>query len=116
MKDLKSEIVLKIRDNQYTVKFPDTGTLIDLEQKKAQYSSVNPTKASSLWAHNLAMAIITFSNLIPNLKKDLNITDFNKMSVRESKELVEIYIKEFLPWFNEWIEEISDIFSEKDEE
>lgn len=108
--ELKKEIVLKIKENSYTVKFPDTGTLVDLEERKARIPFPNSNSSSSLWAYNLTIAIETFRMLVPKLQEDLNVKDFYKLELLESKELVVVYLRVFKPWFEKWIEIITDIF------
>lgn len=108
-KELNRVLKLKIKNNTYEVKFPNTGQLIDIEQKKSQISIKDKTNVSGFWAHNLAMAIATFEILIPDLKKDLNVDSFWKMELEDSNELVRAYVNEFLPWFNPWIDSISSV-------
>jgi hypothetical protein len=110
--DLKSEIVINIGDNSYTVKFPDTGQLIDIEQAKASIPSPRNQTTSALWAYNLAIAIETFRIVIPSLQDDLNVKNVYKLSLLESQKLVEAYIRQFKPWFDNWIDIISDIFED----
>lgn len=109
--ELKSELTLVIKDNTYKVKFPDTGKLIDLEQAKSLIQAPNNSSAS-LWAYNLALAITTFRFLIPKLQEDLNVKSFDRLELMESQELVKVYIKTFRPWFDSWINKVSDIFDE----
>lgn len=108
----KSEIVLNIGENSYKLKFPDTGQLIDLEQAKSRLNPPRNQTTSAIWAYNLAIAIETFSILIPDLQKDMNVKDFYKLSAQESSELVKVYVKVFKPWYDAWMEIISDIFDD----
>ena len=108
----KKELILTIGDNSYTVKFPDTGTLIDLEQAKARLFSPKNQTNSALWAYNLAIAIETFRILIPDLQKDMNVKSFDRLELMESQALVKAYINHFRPWFEDWMDIISNIFNE----
>ena len=108
----KNEIVINIGDNSYTVKFPDTGQLIDIEQAKASVPTPRNQTTSALWAYNLAISIETFKILIPKLEEDLNIKNIYKLSLIESQKLVEAYLKQFKPWFDGWMDLISNIFED----
>jgi hypothetical protein len=111
MENLKEVITLTIKGHKFEVRFPNTGQLIDLEQWISRLSMPSNTGAS-LWAYNLAIAITTFRTLLPQLEEKLNVESFEKLSVGESSELVKVYLKEFRPWFDQWIDETSSIFED----
>jgi hypothetical protein len=106
---LKEEITVSIGKNFYTIKVPTVRQLLALEKRKANIV-VDTTYVSGLMASNIAKAIVTFETLIPSLKEDMNLMSFEDMSLKESKMLVEPYIKVFVPWFNDWMNTMSDIF------
>jgi hypothetical protein len=111
---MEKSIKVSFKGNSYEMSFPNTGKLIDLEQRKSRLISPNNNNAS-LWAYNLAIAIETFRTLIPKLEEDLNIKQFEDMDLMDSRDIVKVYIEEVKPWFDAQIREVSDIFGEKDE-
>ena len=110
-KELKESVKITIKDNSYTVKLPNVGEMIDLEMRKSRYVMDN-NYVSGVIAETLAKAMATFSVLIPKLKEDLNVESYEKMGLVDSKEIMRAYRKEFLPWWNEWMEEVGTGFEE----
>ena len=45
--------------------------------------------------------IATFTILIPQLKKDLNVKSFFDLKEEETDELLNIYSEQFIPWYVE---------------
>lgn len=105
---------ISFRGNEYEIEFPNTGKLIDLEQRKSRLVPPSVSNAS-VWAYNLAIAIETFRTLIPKLEDDINVKSFESMDLMHSRELVKVYLEEFKPWFDEIIREVVDIFNDKDD-
>lgn len=100
--------------NNYTINFPNNGQFIDIEKTKAQltngyYGEMKSGSGNSYYATMIVDMIATFSVLCKDLIKDLN-KDVLKITLIESKPLVDIYQKKYLPWFNEW----SNILAEVD--
>lgn len=110
-KELEETLKIQILENEYVIKLPNTGDLIDMEMRKSRYVMDN-NYISGIFAEMLAKAIATFSVLIPELKKDLNIESFEKMSLKDSKVIVKVYRDQFLPWWNDWMEEIGSVFGD----
>lgn len=100
----------KILENTYTVDFPTTGGLMEIEIMKAQlsrgqYSALaeNATVNSS-YSRFLIDMIATFTVLLPDLKKDMNVKTISELNPLDSKKLLKIYLQEVLPWLNSWFE------------
>lgn len=114
---------LKIMGNDYEVKFPTNGQLIDIETYKtilgkgANNSLYSNGDISSTMAFITIDMVATFTHLIPDLKKDLqgvkSILDLNPL---QSKELRRIYLREYLPWYNDWMDYINQDTKEEEEE
>jgi hypothetical protein len=91
----------------YDVKFPNNKQIMDIQSDlsvilKGQAGNIVDSYTNDgLYAYNLALAICTFKNLVPELAKDLN---FEKMDALEGAKLVAVYVKQFAPWYNEWRE------------
>lgn len=132
---MKTVLKLEVRGNTYDVTYPNTGQQIDMELLKAKIAdgnydtlrfSNNPLFQDS--ADKIDM-IATFSVLIPQLKKDINVDSFFKLEEEVTQELLEIYSLKFIPWYTELKkairepksqlhkeEEVRDIISSKEEE
>jgi hypothetical protein len=100
----------KISDNTYSVDFPSTGGLIEIESLKAQlarnnYSGIvdNGTIMSN-YSRFLIDMIATFNVLFPQLKKDMNVKSISELHPLDSKKLLQVYLKEVLPWLQEWFD------------
>ena len=117
---MDKKIVLKIDDNEYSINFPTVGDLIDIEILKSHYSKgkylsmLGTRTVTSNFALDMIDAVSHFSVLIPSLKEDLKVKSLMDLSIPDSKELVDVYRKEFTPWFNGWLEILrSDVEEEK---
>ena len=100
----------KILENTYTVDFPTTGGLMEIEIMKAQlsrgqYSALaeNATVNSS-YSRFLIDMIATFTVLLPDLKKDMNVKTISELNPLDSKKLLKVYLSDVLPWLNSWFE------------
>lgn len=98
----------KIADNSYTVDFPTTGGLIEIESLKAQLSRNNYAGISEQgtiaanYSRLLIDMIATLSVLVPQLKKDMSIKSISELNPLDSKKLLQVYIKDILPWITDW--------------
>jgi len=104
-KDLKIEI----KGNSYTIAFPNTGQFIDIASLKTkiarEYESFSGgTDYNMSYAKVLVDMIATFNVLLPELKKDLNITGILSLSLLESRQLLDPYIEIYLPWITEYLD------------
>ena len=98
---------LKIKEQTYEVKFPNTGQLLDIQQRKSiitngQYGNFSDQGTSGLYAKYLADMIATFEVLIPKLKADLNVS-IMELESADSKDLLNVYLTDFLPWYEKWL-------------
>lgn len=112
-------ISIKIGENEYEVKFPNNGALIEIEQLKINLSKgthdtmANVPTVTAERAYLTIEAISTFSVLIPSLKKDLNKASLLELDPYESKQIVNAYIKQFFPWYKQWMDLINKDEDEK---
>jgi hypothetical protein len=110
-------ITIKIGENEYEVKFPNNGQIIDMETMKINLtkdthrSMLFNVTASAERAYLTVEAIVTFSVLIPKLKDDLVVKSLLDLDPYQSKQLVKAYSEQFYPWFKQWM----DIVNEDDE-
>lgn len=116
MKDVKREIVLKIKGNNYTVKFPTVGQLRTIESLKqeltaGQYGAMAQSNLKRQWDAIESVDVEAFfSVLIPTLTRDLKVP-ISKIDAIDFKEIVNIYRTQFVPWYEDWYE----LFSATDE-
>lgn len=100
----------KIHDNTYTVDFPNTNGLIEIESLKAQLSRNNYSGITDQgtimgnYSRLLIDMIATFTVLFPQLKKDMSIKSISELNALDSKKLLQVYLKEVAVWFNDWFE------------
>lgn len=116
-------ISIKIENKEYTINFPNTGELIDIETFKSSLSRGEYNKLSSPFATPetfrsklLIDMVATFSILIPNLRKDLGKDISELDTARSIKILKNSYLKVFYPWYQTWTKFLSDIENEEDED
>ena len=101
-------ISFQIKDNQYSIDFPNTGQLIDIETLKIslarnQYEGIaNARTISADYIRFLIDAIATLTVLCPTLKKDLKIESFTALDAMDSRILLQVYMKKILPWIASW--------------
>lgn len=115
------ELTFNIGENpiELTVSFPKTGEIIDIENNKkfianGNYKGFDTTSSSSMFAKLSIDAICTFEVLLPDLLKKFNVDSFYKLELFDTKQIVKTYSKQFLPWYTEWMNIISNF--EEDEE
>ena len=125
---IQKQIKVNIQEKEYTINFPTTGQLIDIETmkvsiSKGMYSGLVATMSkSSLLSLDLIDSISTFIILIPDIKDEMKFDNILDISPIDAQELVVIYKKVYFPWFAEWLkvmkkkeEELNKLYSKEDE-
>ena len=113
-------IVLKIEENSYEVKFPNNGQFINMEVKKSllsngQYDSLGFDTGYGSDARDFIDMICTFSVLCPQLLSDMNVKNFLDLDMIETKKLYnQVYKKQFLPWYNQWLKILRELDFEEE--
>jgi len=116
------ELVVKILENEYTIKLPDTGQFIDIELKKVQYGRqmndglIAKASEESIKASFLIDMAATFNILIPELEKDINTPSLFRLTQLQSAKLLDVYLKVYYPWAKEWQTVINNSTIEKEED
>ncbi len=106
------------KGTEYELKFPNTGQLMDLSLMKAELSNGNYNIIANMpaLADNLAQfsidTICHLTVLCPELLKSLNVKTYSEMELVDMKALIQIYIKDILPWMNSWYKVLNDIDAE----
>jgi len=101
-----SKLTFKIGPNSYSIDFPKNGDLIDIERRKSTLSGgqgqgmINGG-SPGMQALILSESIATFSVLLPQLEKDLNVGSLLDLNPSQSKPIVKAYEK-YYEWMDKW--------------
>lgn len=114
-------IKVTISNREYSIKFPNNGQFIDIERNKIDLSNGNLKNMlfgtpSGQLAYILIEAVATFSILIPDLVKDLDVKSLLELDPYQSKQLVSAYEKHYYPWIEKWREVINAPVEQEDKE
>jgi len=100
-----SQKLIKFRGNDYIVKFPNVGQMIDIENNKMSLTNgryadmaMSPLKIQ-IFQLDITDMISYFAILIPQIKEDLGLKNWRDMDAILAKELVKTFKKDFIPWF-----------------
>lgn len=91
---------------KYTCKFPNNGQLLDIQSDVSRLlggrvkSVLESNTHDGFYAYSLACAIATFKNLLPEFMKDAG--DLESLDAIEGAKLVDVYVKQYEPWYREW--------------
>ena len=106
---LQHALTVVLYGNKYVVKLPTNGHLIDIEATKARLSGGQHYKMleggdQAMQAFLLTEAIATVSVLIPEVRES-NKGPLVNLTPIESREIVQVYMKQLAPWLNRIQEE-----------
>lgn len=110
--ELKDSVIVRIIDEDYTIKFPNAGQQMEIENKKMFLSDktyrdqVLTGTRSAKYNLMLMDALAHFSVLIPNLGKKLGVENYLELPPFTAKQLVIAYKNEFSPWYQEFLREL----------
>lgn len=106
---MTTELSLTVKGNNYTIKVPEIGHMIDIERLRMVLSGgyyFEMLKNNTFTSQESLMVIdiqSTFSILCPQLMEDLQCSDLKKLSATDYKELRKAYVDKFMPWWNNWL-------------
>lgn len=121
-RELKLQIKTDKVDNTYSIQFPNVAKQIDYEWMKAniadgRYQSIgNSGTMSGAYTKVLIDMIAAFETFIPQIKKDMNVNSYLDLDPMDTKILMKAYTKQFLPWYNKWLEFMNDFGEDEDQE
>jgi len=104
-----SELKFEVKGNEYSIKVPTPGDMIDVERMKMALSSGyynEMMRTSTISAQESLMVIDIqshFSVQCPKLMEDLKCEDVRKLAAEDYRVLKIAYVKQFLPWWNLWL-------------
>jgi len=108
-RSIKLEITIGNVTNTYYAKFPTNRQLIDIEalkdaQSNSRYISLIQSQSRlSNYAVDVVDMISYFTVLIPDILKDLPNRDLSQLDAFDSKNLVDAYKEQFMPWYRQWL-------------
>ena len=113
---------ITIKNNTYTVSFPNNRGLLSIYARKAQLtkdrydSLINSNEGNSLYMATMCDAIAFFSECMPaQFFKDLNVSNLADLDAISGAELTEAYTRQFVPWYDQWINAIAEVMNPKKE-
>lgn len=114
-------IQLNILQNTYDVKYPTIGQFIDLRVKENIISQgqlvdlmIAGVKLFEAADAALAVKVVAFFQVcVPELMKDLKVKNIRDLSVKDFLHLRKAYVKEVLPWLNEWQDKMKALLEEE---
>lgn len=118
MKNLTKSTKISINNQDFIVKFPNVGQLMEIEALKMSLTNNNYADMvrsglrSSQFNLDLVDAISHFSVMIPDLRKNLEIESITTMDPFLGKELVTVFKKQFYPWYKNFTDELYQIEAE----
>lgn len=119
---MQDVLTLKIEKKDYTVSFPNVGQLMDIESFKIAYTNGKYVQmsmsmlANHRFALDVADAVAYLSVLIPELQEDLHIKSWRSINALLAKRLVEVFYKQFIPWFKPLFKELNEYGEEESTE
>lgn len=112
---LANNKIISIGGVNHQVKYPTVGQLIEIENKKmlltgGRYSDyvISGGTKSQEFASDAVDMLAHFSVLIPALAEALNVKSYLDVDALAAKQLVDVYKKEFRPWYNELMKAIHE--------
>jgi len=113
------EISFKVLDNNYTVKYPNTGQMLQIESMKStltgdSYGSFMRAETTAAAIAQLTTDMIAFFTVAcPQLRKDLKVDTFSELEALDNKALLKTYVKTIRPWLTEWEQILNSLDDEE---
>ncbi|WP_291911017.1 hypothetical protein [Chitinophaga sp. CB10] len=101
-------VSVRIGNNDYSINYPNTGQLIDIDVLKAQFSGGNYEKlkysydAGFLRSAVTIDAVATLNVLLPQLRDDLMVKSLFALDRDKMETVLNEYITKVVPWLEEW--------------
>jgi hypothetical protein len=96
----------------YNAKFPNVGNYLDIENTRMMltnnsYADLLRSGLKASWfAVDLVDAISFMLVMVPNLRVDLNVKNYNDLDPFEAKKIVKVYKKQIKPWYEGLMDEL----------
>jgi hypothetical protein len=116
------DLILKLKENSYSVSFPTQGKFLDIENLKmmlsnGMYGSLQSARTTdSEFALDLIDAEAYFTVLVGKpLFDDLKVKTFRDLDLIDAIEVRNAFTEQMLPFINGWRETIKDMTNKKEE-
>jgi len=102
---VSENLKLIVKGNEYVMKFPTVGKIVEIDVQKSILSSGQYSILSTMGMETSAMALdkidmqAVFNVLCPDLMKDLNVSNFDDLQIEDFNELRKIYNDKVVPWY-----------------
>lgn len=114
--------VIKVKGESFSfdIKELDVNKYLAIEQKKVllsnnTYQTLNGSNlVGALHAANIISMVATFRTWKPEIEDAVTGKDFSKLNIMDIKQLLSMYVNEFLPWYNGWMKEFNEPFMPED--
>jgi hypothetical protein len=112
---VSNQKLINFKGNDYIVKFPNVGQLMDIENIKMSLTNGKYVEMaiSVLKIHifqlDMIDAISYFSILCPEMKTNLGIKNWRDLDASLAKEITSVYKKQFIPWFKPILDDLLKI-------
>ena len=98
-------IQVVVGPNQYTIKRPNVGQIIDIEKMKLRLSGGQHTQMlygdlQAQQAFAFTEMVATFTILLPDLQKHLLVGSLLELEQQQAGQLVQVYEKTVFPWLS----------------
>lgn len=104
---------IEILGHRYQVEFPKNREFFQIENEKnrlaeGDYNAFFRNDNVGFLAKLNIDTISTFSILIPQLLKDLNVSSYMDLDLIQQNKITKAYITSFWPWYKGWLDIISE--------
>lgn len=102
---VSENLKLLVKGNDYVVKFPTVGKVVDIDIQKSILSSGQYSILSTMGMETSVMALdkidmeAVFNVLCPKIMKDLKVNSIDDLEIEDFNELRKIYTEEVVPWY-----------------
>ena len=106
MEILQKTLTFKLEKSTYTLTFPNVGQFMDIENMRmgltngAYTDLLRSGLKTSHFQVDLVDALSILMVLVPEIRKDLLVTNYNDLDIFLAKIVVKAYKKDVKPWFD----------------
>lgn len=111
--------VIKFKGNEYQLKYPTVGQLIDIRVLEQQLSKGTIKELltgidADIDSYIYITTISHIQILLPELVKDLKVS-LKEMDLLDFQDMVDLYSEQISPWLIEWRDKIKEKMKSKSE-
>lgn len=109
---IQKKKTFEISNVKYEVSFPTVGQYFDIENMKMMLTNnsygdmLRSGLRTAYFAIDLVDCISLFYVLVPDLRKDLNVRNYNDLDPFLAKKIVKAYKSQIKEWYDELLEEL----------